>query len=139
VTDRGAAEIARVTGAVSDLVEQVFVTVSRVRERVLSSVERHGLRVGSWVLPDGVQDLLREPGQLAVGLGLVVAPRPELALTQRLEWWQVDPDAGGQLHTLEPDLRPMSLGYYDYTTAEWYDVPRRTGRRHAFGPHVDVH
>ena len=139
MTDREAAEVARVTGAVSDLVEQVFVTVSRVRESVLSSVDRNGLRAGSWVLPHGVQELLREPGQLAVGLGLVVAPRPELDLTQRLEWWQVDPDAGGQLHTLEPDLRPMSLGYYDYTTAEWYDVPRRTGRRHAFGPHVDVH
>jgi hypothetical protein len=138
VSDRAADEVARVTGAVSDLVEQVFVTVSRVREGVLRSVAREGLRAGSWVLPDGVQELLREPGQLAVGLGLVVAPRSDLGLPQRLEWWQVDPD-GGQLHTLEPDLRPTSLGYYDYTTTEWYDVPRRTGRRHAFGPHVDVH
>jgi hypothetical protein len=138
VIDNGADEVARVTGAVSDLVEQVFVIVARVREAVLRSVERDGLQAGRWVLPDGVQELLREPGQLAVGLGLVVAPRPDLGLPQRLEWWQVDPD-GGQLHTLEPDLRPMSLGYYDYTTTEWYDVPRRTGRRHAFGPHVDVH
>ena len=134
----GTDEAARVAAAVSDLVEQVFITVARVREAVLRSVERDGLRARRWVLPDGVQELLREPGQLAVGLGLVVAPRPELGLTQRLEWWQVDPD-GGQLHTLEPDLRPASLGYYDYTTTEWYDVPRRTGRRHAFGPHVDVH
>jgi hypothetical protein len=139
VTDGGGGEVARVTGAVSDLVEHVFVTVSRVREGALDSVERNGLRPGRWVLPDAVQELLREPGQLAVGLGLVVAPRPELDLPQHLEWWQIDPDAGGELHTLEPDLRPMSLGYYDYTTAEWYDVPRRTGRRHAFGPHVDVH
>jgi hypothetical protein len=138
VTDGGAGEIARVTEAVSDLVEQVFVTVGRVRERVLRSVEREGLQAGGWVLPDGVQDLLLEPGQLAVGLGLVVAPRPEAGLSQRLEWWQVDPD-GAEVHTLEPDLRPTSLGYYDYTTTEWYDVPRRTGRRHAFGPHVDVH
>lgn len=134
----GAEEVARVAAAVSDLVEQVFVTVTRVREAVLRSVERDGLRAGRWVLPDGVQELLHEPGQLAVGLGLVVAPRPEHGLPQRLEWWQVDPD-GGELHTLEPDLRPTSLGYYDYTATEWYDVPRRTGRRHAFGPHVDVH
>jgi hypothetical protein len=138
VTPGGAEGVARVAAAVSDLVEQVFVTVARVREAVLRSVERDGLRAGRWVLPDGVQELLREPGQLAVGLGLVVAPRPEQGLPQRLEWWQVDPD-GGELHTLEPDLRPTSLGYYDYTTTEWYDVPRRTGRRHAFGPHVDVH
>jgi hypothetical protein len=134
----GTDEVARVAAAVSDLVEQVFVTVGRVREAVLRSVERDGLRAGRWVLPDGVQELLRERGQLAVGLGLVVAPRPEEGLSQRLEWWQVDPD-DGELHTLEPDLRPTSLGYYDYTTTEWYDVPRRTGRRHAYGPHVDVH
>lgn len=138
MSDGGAGEVARVARAVSDLVEQVFGTVGRVRERVLRAVERDGLQSGGRVLPDGVQDLLLEPGQLAVGLGLVVAPRPEAGLAQRLEWWQVDPD-GAAVHTLEPDLRPMSLGYYDYTTTEWYDVPRRTGRRHAFGPHVDVH
>ena len=138
MTGGGAAEVAEVAGAVSDLVERVFVTVARVRDAALRSVEQDGLRAGRWVLPDGVQQLLREPGQLAVGLGLVVAPRPEEGLSQRLEWWQADPD-GGRPHTLEPDLRPASLGYYDYTTTEWYDVPRRTGRRHAFGPHVDVH
>jgi hypothetical protein len=138
VTRGGAEEAARVAAAVSDLVEQVFVTVSRVREAVLRSVERDGLQAGRWVLPDGVQELLREPGQLAVGLGLVVAPHPEQGLPHRLEWWQADPD-GGELHSLEPDLRPTSLGYYDYTATEWYDVPRRTGHRHAFGPHVDVH
>ncbi|SDC91009.1 hypothetical protein SAMN05660690_2880 [Geodermatophilus telluris] len=134
----GADELAGVAAAVSGLVEQVFVTVAGVRGAVLRSVERDGFRAGRWVLPDGVQELLREPGQLAVGLGLVVAPRPEQGLRQRLEWWQVDP-GNGELHTLEPDLRPTSLGYYDYTTTEWFDVPRRTGRRHAFGPHVDVH
>jgi hypothetical protein len=138
VTRTTAGEVARVAAAVSDLVEQVFVTVTRVHEAALHSVERQGLRAGRWVLPDGVQDLLRAPGQLAVGLGLVVAPRPGEGLPLRLEWWQADPD-GGELHTLEPDLRPTSLGYYDYTATEWYDVPRRTGRRHVFGPHVDVH
>jgi hypothetical protein len=138
VTPEGAREVARVAAAVSDLVEEVFGTVARVHEAVLRSVEHRGLRAGEWLLPDGVRELLRAPGQLAVGLGLVVAPRPAEGLPLRLEWWQVDPD-GGELRTLEPDLRPTSLGYYDYTTAEWFDVPRRTGRRHAFGPHVDVH
>ena len=138
MTSGGGEELARVAAAVSDLVEQVFATVTQVHEAVLRSVESQGLQAGRWVLPDGVQELLRAPGQLAIGLGLVVAPRPEEGLPLRLEWWQVEPD-GGELHTLEPDLRPTSLGYYDYTTAEWYAVPRRTGRRHAFGPHVDVH
>ena len=138
MTPGGAEEVARVAAAVSDLVEQVFVTVARVHEAALRSIEREGPRAARWLLPDDVQELLRAPGQLAVGLGLVVAPRPAEDLPLRLEWWQVDPD-GGELHTLEPDLRPTSLGYYDYTATEWYDVPRRTGRRHVFGPHVDVH
>jgi hypothetical protein len=40
---------------------------------------------------------------------------------------------------LRPDLRPASLDFYDYTSTDWFDVPRRTGRRHVVGPYVDVH
>jgi hypothetical protein len=133
-----AGEALRVGAAVSAVVEQVFATVARVHDTALRSLEREGRRASRAVLPAGTQDLLHEPGQLAVGLGLVVAPRPEEGLPLRLEWWQVDP-GDGSLRTLEPDLRPASLGYYDYTAAEWFDVPRRTGRRHVVGPYVDVH
>lgn len=129
-------DAARVGPAVSEVVERVFATVAAVRTAALRPAAREGFRTGAPVLGDDVRDLLLEPGQLAVGLGLVVAPRRELPL--RLEWWQVDPD-GGRLRTLEPDLKPTSLGYYDYTAAEWFDVPRRTGRRHVVGPYVDVH
>jgi hypothetical protein len=38
-----------------------------------------------------------------------------------------------------PDLRPASLDFYDYTATDWFDVPRRTERRHVVGPYVDVH
>ena len=134
----GPGEVAQVGAAVSGVVERVFATVAQVHDAALRSVEREGLRAGRPVLPAATQELLREPGQLAVGLGLVVAPRPGEGLPLRLEWWQVDPD-GGHLRTLEPDLRPTSLGYYDYTATEWFDVPRRTGRRHVVGPFVDVH
>jgi len=131
-------ELARVGAAVSDVVERLFGAVAAVRAAALRSSARDALRAGRAVLDDGVRDLLREPGQLAVGLGLVVAPQPEHGLPLRLEWWQVDP-GGGPLRTLEPDLRPTSLGYYDYTATEWFDVPRRTGLRHVVGPYVDVH
>jgi hypothetical protein len=131
-----AREAARVGAAVADVVERVFATVTAVRDAALRPVARAGFSTGAAVLGDHVPDLLREPEQLAAGLGLVVAPRAERPL--RLEWWQVDPD-GGRLRTLEPDLRPTSLGYYDYTAAEWFAVPRRTGRRHVVGPYVDVH
>jgi hypothetical protein len=131
-------EVARVGSAVSEVVERLFGTVAAVRAAALRSSARDGLRAGRPVLDDSVRDLLREAGQLAVGLGLVVAPQPEQGHPLRLEWWQVDPD-GGHLRTLEPDLKPTSLGYYDYTATEWFDVPRRTGRRHVVGPYVDVH
>ncbi|MBJ7451765.1 MAG: PDC sensor domain-containing protein [Blastococcus sp.] len=127
-------EVARVGTAVSDVVERLFGAVTAVRSAAL--------RCPAWdgrpVLDDSVPDLLRAPDQLAVGLGLVVAPQPQRGLPLRLEWWQVDPD-GGRLRSLEPDLKPTSLGYYDYTATEWFDVPRRTGRRHVVGPYVDVH
>ena len=129
-------EVARVVAAVAGVAEQVFGTVDEVHAAAVEPGAREGFATGRPVLPAGVRELLRRPGQLAVGLGLVVAPRAELPL--RLEWWQLDPD-GGQLRTLDPDLRPTSLGYYDYTATEWFDVPRRTGRRHVVGPYVDVH
>jgi hypothetical protein len=132
-----AQEVAQVAAAVSEVVERLFGTVTAVRDTALRSSVREGLRAGRPVL-DNVRELLREPGQLAVGLGLVVAPQPEQGLPLRLEWWQADQD-GGPLRTLEPDLKPTSLGYYDYTATEWFDVPRRTGRRHVVGPYVDVH
>jgi hypothetical protein len=136
---RGSADgVARVGAAVSAVVEGVFATVARVRDTALRSLACDGRQTSGTVLPAGTQDLLHEPEQVAVGLGLVVAPRPEEGLPLRLEWWQADP-GDGSLRTLEPDLRPTSLGYYDYTAAGWFDVPRRTGRRHVVGPYVDVH
>ena len=131
-------EVARVAAAVADVAEQVFGTVDEVHAAAVEPGARAGFATGRPVLPAGVRELLRRPGQLAVGVGLVVAPRREAELPLRLEWWQVDPERG-HLRTLEPDLRPTSLGYYDYTATEWFDVPRRTGRRHVVGPYVDVH
>lgn len=132
----GPPDASGVGGAIAEVVARVFGTVAAVRSAALRPADREGFRTGAPVLRRDVRDLLLEPGQLAVGLGLVVAPRAALPL--RLEWWQADP-GGDRLHTLEPDLRPTSLGYYDYTAAEWFDVPRRTGCRHVVGPYVDVH
>jgi hypothetical protein len=126
------------TEAVSRVVERVFATVGRVLDAARAPAVRGDLLAGRPVLGDDVRDLLHLPGQLAVGLGLVVAPRPAAGLPLRLEWWQAEPD-GGRVRALEPDLRPDSLGYYDYTAAEWFAVPRRTRRRHVVGPYVDVH
>jgi hypothetical protein len=85
-----------------------------------------------------IREELSRPGQLAVGLGLIAVPGPDRELPLRLEWWQVDAGSD-RLLALDPDLRPSSVGFYDYASADWFDVPRRTGRRHVVGPYVDVH
>ncbi|WP_409329225.1 cache domain-containing protein [Trujillonella humicola] len=135
-TDRDE-EVRRVGATVAEAVERAFGTVATVHAALCPELD-DAVRAGRPLLDDGVREVLLEPGQLAVGLGLVLAPRPESGLPLRLEWWQVEPGSD-RLRRLEPDLKPTSLGYYDYTATEWFDVPRRSGRRHVVGPYVDVH
>jgi hypothetical protein len=131
----------RIGTAVSALVEEVFGTVAEVRAAALSSL-REGDGEGAAAefpgLAEPLQALVRQPGRLASGLGLMVAPSPALDLRVQLHWWQLDP-VGDVVRELDPDLRPDSVGFYDYPTAPWFEVPRRTGARHVVGPHVDVH
>ena len=127
----------RVGAAVAAVVEEVFATVAAVHDAAVRSCAG-GAPPLLPVLDQDVAAGLQRADQLAVGLGLVVAPRPDDGLPLSLQWWQVDP-ATEQLRRLEPDLRPTSLGYYEYTATAWFDVPRRTGERHVVGPYVDVH
>ena len=126
-------EGARIGAAVSGTIERVFAAVSVVHTAALRFLEDGG---SDRAFGARVAELLREPGQIAVGLGLVTAPLPERDL--QLHWWQADP-AVDRVVQLDPDLRPASLGYYDYTATDWFEVPRRSGRRHVVGPYVDVH
>ncbi len=134
MTDQSAAAD-RVAGVVAAAVEQVFDTVAGLHGAALDALGA-GTGAGGAGLEACVRGLLSRPDRLAAGLGLVAAPRPDRDL--RLLWWQLDP-AGERLLALKPDLRPASLGFYAYPTPEWFDVPRRTGRRHVVGPYVDVH
>jgi hypothetical protein len=126
----------RAAAAVSGVVEGVFDTVAPVHAAALD-VLTGGPPGQDGALEATVRRLLHEPEQIAVGMGLVVAPRPERGLPLRLHWWQVD--QGEELRALTPDLRPESVGFYDYATSEWFAVPERTGNRHVVGPYVDVH
>jgi hypothetical protein len=148
---------ARIQSAVTRTVEAVFSAVDEVHAAALRCHEEATAGGAAALLADpfaGIQGpvraLLAEPGQLAVGLGMIVAPRSDSGLPGddglpgrtelpvHLEWWQLDP-ASDLVLALDPDLRPSSLGFYDYASADWFDVPRRTGRRHVVGPYVDVH
>jgi hypothetical protein len=137
-------EATRIGSVVSDVIERVFGTVAEVRAATLRGFEQTERTVGPDALTpfprleDSVRALLESPGQLAIGLGAVVAPQPHLRLPLRLQWWQMDPSSSLVL-ALDPDLKPSSVGFYDYATTPWFDVPRRTGERHVVGPYVDVH
>lgn len=133
------ADADRVAAALTEVVERVFATVARIRPAALELLEGEPDAAGtSAALEPQVRALLAAPGQFAVGLGLIVAPRSANGFRRRLHWWQVDP-AAERLVALDPDLRSTSLGFYDYTAADWFAVPLRTGRRHVVGPYVDVH
>jgi hypothetical protein len=135
------------------VVERVFRSVAEVRDDVLAgyrAAEARGAR-----MCDADLTAVREPlrarlargRELAVGMGVIVAPGLLADRPLRMEWWQADAGDGAcggdprhcALTMLEVDLNPASVGFYDYAAAEWFTVPRRTGRRHVVGPYVDVH
>jgi hypothetical protein len=135
MTDAEGAAAHRVAAVVAAAVERVFACVADLERPALAALG-DGAAQGAADLEECARDLLAAPGQLAVGLGLVAAPAPHRDV--RLLWWQAE-RAGGRVAALRPDLRPASLDFYDYTATDWFDVPRRTGRRHVVGPYVDVH
>ena len=131
------------------VVERVFGTVLEVRDEVLATYRATVARDGRMCERDVT--MLRGPvlGQLgrehqaAIGMGVVVAPGLLADRELRMEWWQYETRpsgaARGEPTMLEVDLNPASVGFYDYAAAEWFVVPRRSGRRHVVGPYVDVH
>jgi hypothetical protein len=123
---------------IEGVVERVFRSVAEVRDDLVA-----GYRAAGGRMCDADVTAVREPlrarlireREVAVGMGVIVAPGLLRDRPLRMEWWQADGDLG----LLEVDLNPASVGFYDYAAAEWFTVPRRTGRRHVVGPYVDVH
>ncbi|UNX56635.1 cache domain-containing protein (plasmid) [Georgenia sp. TF02-10] len=130
--------------AISEAIEGIFATVAEVRRVTLA---RHAAATAAGrrfadedvrALAPAYVDLLRAPGEVAVGLGIILEPGTLADHPLRLEWWQWSPQRDAPV-PLEVDLHPDSVGFYDYAAAEWFAVPRRTRSRHVAGPYVDVH
>jgi hypothetical protein len=136
--DRSAAAV------IGRVVESVFDEVGTLHHaavRCHRSARANGRRLRSRDLAGLaplIGDTLTHPGQIAVGMGLILAPGLLADAPLHLEWWQRESVAVPP-KPLRPDLDPASLGFYDYASAPWFAVPRRTGRRHVVGPYVDVH
>jgi hypothetical protein len=73
--------------------------------------------------------------ELATGAGVITAPGVLADAPLWLEWWWTTP--GGTPEELRVNLNPAAPDFYDYTTAEWYTAPLRTGSPQAVGPYVD--
>lgn len=128
---------------VGEVIESVFDTVEDILREALHRHRRHGAAGGLTeddvrAMVPGLHARLREPGQLAVGMGLILEPGLLPSQPLCLEWWQ---QAAGSEEPvrLEVDLHPDSLDFYDYAATDWFAIPRRTHRRHVVGPYVDVH
>lgn len=130
--------------AAESLVERVFGAVDAVKARlldVLTTGPTHREHLQSNDLAElrpGLIDVLADHREIVVGMGMIVAPGLLPNERRRLEWWQYAPGRE-QPSALQVDLNPDSLGFYDYDAAEWFSVPRRSGRRHIVGPYVDAH
>jgi len=124
--------VERVFGAVSELRDEVLACQSAATARREQLQSKHIAE-----LRPGLIRLLGEHRDIVVGMGMIVAPGLLPNERRRLEWWQYLPGRENPT-ALYVDLNPDSLGFYDYATAEWFSVPRSTGRRHIVGPYVDA-
>lgn len=131
-------------GLITETVEHVFTTVQLIRDHFValhraafSRAEQMGAREVDAVR-DQVLALLTRDDEIAVGMGVIMAPDLVAGPSLRLEWWQRD-SARDVPVRLDVDLNPASVDFYDYLSADWFRVPRRTGNRHIVGPYVDVH
>jgi hypothetical protein len=69
------------------------------------------------------------------GLGFIAALDVFEDQPRCLKWMQQAED--GSMSILMPDLDPDSLGFYDFTAANWFRDPLVTWERSVVGPYVD--
>jgi len=82
-----------------------------------------------------IQDLLEQHRGWLAGAGVICAPGLLRDVRHWMDWWFTGPD--GTPNPLRVNLDEQSVEFFDYTEADWYAVPMRTGRAFAAGPYVD--
>lgn len=123
------------------VIEDVYSGLAEVSDRVVALYDRS--RIGNGVLRSAqlaeLRPLLFEQlgrrSHLVAGTGFIAAPDVLADVPRWLEWWELT--AAGEHRFLDVDLDPDSVDFYDYTAAEWFEVPERTLERVIVGPYVD--
>lgn len=129
--------------AVTALVEDIYaslVEIAAATRKLWDRLDGEGATVRSAdlaVLRGVVLGELRRQGNTFNGAGLVVADGLLADRPRYLEWWRPDPKRGGPATKLTLDLNPNSEYFYDYTTMEWFAVPRDRAIRWVYGPYLD--
>ncbi|MUL87054.1 hypothetical protein FZI90_06215 [Mycobacterium sp. CBMA334] len=141
--DDGDVALELVSAAVTSLVEDVFAslhTIAAATRALWGRIEDSGAKPCSTdlaALRDPMIGELQRQSHLVNGVGFVVADGALADVPRYLEWWRPDPQPSGKAQRLGLDLNPGSEYFYDYTTMEWYSVPRDRGTRWVHGPYVD--
>ncbi len=78
---------------------------------------------------------LQEDSGWVAGTGYVAAPDAVADMPLWIEWWLAGPSGS---HPLRVNLDPRLPDFYDYTSSEWFRLPRDTGATSVTGPYLDV-
>ena len=133
--------VAEAVVQVSGMLEHVFTTIQQTCEQtatMLAHISGQGRRPTSADLAQ-LQPLLREQlsreAELISGTGFIAEPGLLSDVPAWLEWWQTRAD--GEVQPLLLDLDPDTTAFSDYTSWDWFALPRTTGQRAVSGPYVD--
>ncbi len=135
--------LASVAAALTTLVDGIFgslQTIAAAARALWDRIEDSGARPDSTdlaALRDTVIGELQRQSRLVNGVGFVVADGALADVARYLEWWRPNPRESGTAQRLRLDLNVGSEYFYDYSTMEWYSVPRDRGTRWVHGPYLD--
>ena len=121
--------------AVTAEFDRVFAALRPLADEYVTIAARHPSRDRLAALRPAIGTILQRHRGLVAGAGVIVAP--DLLSDSRywLEWWWTRAD--GEPEALRVNLDPAAPDFFDYTTADWYATPERTGAEHVAGPYVD--
>lgn len=141
VTDVRQAHVQEAANQISAVIERVFASLAEMRDSVLA-LHGKAQAAGAALRSDDLAQLrpllfdhLDTQRPLIAGTGYICAPNVLADAPRWLEWWESTP--GNDHRFLDVDLDPDSVDFYDYTAAEWFEVPQRTRERVIVGPYVD--
>lgn len=130
--------VATELGAVAELIDTavspVFEVLAEISGELLSAGDPLSLDSLTGVREVAQRAVAANAGWLA-GTGYVAAVGALSEMPRWIEWWMAGPAAPRPLRV---NLDPRLPDFYDYTSAEWFRLPRDSGSRSVDGPYVDV-